>query len=130
VTQIGWPGPTTIAAVAVGGAVGAVARYGLATALPTTPGAFPWTTLLINLTGCALIGALAGSRFGRHTLLRPLLGTGVLGGYTTFSTYAVETRTLVAHDRPLVAAIYALGTLVGALAAVELTHHLVRGERP
>jgi CrcB protein len=112
-----------LVAVAVGGALGSAARYGLEAAWPTGPGGFPWATLIINLTGCALLGALMqviATRIAPHRLVRPFLGTGVLGGFTTFSTYAVETRGLLAAGRPALAAAYALGTLAGALAAVRL----------
>ncbi|GAB3148750.1 hypothetical protein GCM10027290_33930 [Micromonospora sonneratiae] len=119
----GRPERGVLTAVAVGGALGAAARYGLATAWPTTPAGFPWATLVTNLLGCALLGALMqviGSRRTAHRLARPFLGTGVLGGFTTFSTYAVETRELLAAGRPGLAAGYVLGTLAGALAAVRL----------
>jgi len=111
-----------LASVAVGGALGSAARYGLAVLWPTTTG-FPWATLTTNLLGCALLGALmqvVTDRVAPHRLLRPFLGTGVLGGFTTFSTYAVETRQLLASGRPGLALTYALGTLLGALLAVRL----------
>ncbi|MEV4627609.1 fluoride efflux transporter CrcB [Micromonospora sp. NPDC049523] len=122
-----------LAVVAAGGALGAAARYGVATAWPTPSGHFPWTTLIINLTGCALLGILMAYVTGRiapHRLVRPFLGTGVLGGYTTFSTYAVETRGLLAADRPLLACGYVLGTLAGALTAVWLGGRLLSRIRP
>jgi CrcB protein len=112
-----------LAVVAAGGALGAAARYGLATAWPTPPAGLPWATLITNLVGCALLGALMqviSTRIAAHRLVRPFLGTGVLGGFTTFSTYAVETRGLLADGRPALAVGYAVGTLIGALAAVRL----------
>ncbi|WP_329105852.1 fluoride efflux transporter CrcB [Micromonospora sp. NBC_01699] len=117
-----------LATVAVGGALGAAARYGVAVLWPTPSGHFPWTTLAVNLTGCLLLGLLMGFVNGRiapHRLIRPFLGTGLLGGYTTFSTYAVETRGLLATDRPLLACGYVLGTLAGALTAAWLGGRLV-----
>jgi fluoride exporter len=110
-------------AVAVGGLIGALARYALASAWPVQPAAMPWSTLVINVSGCLLIGLLlvrlleAGSA---HPLWRPFLGTGVLGGYTTFSTYAVESRTLLADGRIGLAVLYLAGTAVMALLAVQL----------
>jgi CrcB protein len=80
-------------AAALGGALGALGRWGVAEALPTGPGGWPWATLLVNLTGCLLLGLLLGLLFARRNgspWLRPFLGTGVLGGYTTYSTFAVE----------------------------------------
>ncbi|GAA4678250.1 fluoride efflux transporter FluC [Phytohabitans rumicis] len=103
-----------LAAVAAGGALGAAARYGVGLAWPHF-----LATLVVNVTGCLLIGALA-ELSPPHRLARPFLGTGVLGGYTTFSTYAVETRTLLADGRPWTAAAYVVGTLIAALAAVQL----------
>ena len=73
--------------------MGAEARYGLAVALPHAPGEWPWSTLVANVTGCLLIGVLmvlVTERLRAHPLVRPLLGVGVLGGYTTFSTYTVD----------------------------------------
>ncbi|MEH1012669.1 fluoride efflux transporter CrcB [Micromonospora sp. CPCC 206060] len=117
-----------VAAVAVGGALGAVARYGLAVAWPTAPGALPWATLATNLAGCALLGALMrviAGQIAPHRLIRPFLGTGLLGGFTTFSTYAVETRELLSAGRPGLALGYVLGTLVGGLAAILLGDRVV-----
>jgi CrcB protein len=110
-----------LAVVAAGGALGAVARYGLELLWPHPAGAFPWVTLLINVTGCAALGAimeLLADLTAPHRLARPFLGTGLLGGFTTFSAYAVETRQLLAAGRPAVAAAYVVGTLVAALAGV------------
>lgn len=110
-----------LAVVAAGGALGAVARYGLGVAWPAAPGGFPWATLLVNLAGCAALGVVVELLAGLtapHRLARPFLGTGLLGGFTTFSTYALETRQLLAAGRPALAAAYVVGTLVGALAAV------------
>ncbi|MFI9200273.1 fluoride efflux transporter CrcB [Streptomyces sp. NPDC053048] len=115
-----WP---VVCAVSLGGGAGAAARYGAGLLWPTTPGAFPWTTLGINAVGCALIGVLlvtiteAGTP---HRLARPFLGTGVLGGFTTFSTYAVDIEELVAEGRVVTALAYAAGTVLAAMAAVWL----------
>ena len=109
--------------IAVGGAGGAAARYGLARALPHAAGEFPWSTLLTNVAGCFAIGVLmvvVVERLSSSRLVRPFFGTGLLGGFTTFSTYAVDTRALLAAGRPAVAAAYLLGTLVLGLLAVVL----------
>ena len=66
----------------------------------------PWATLLTNVVGCALIGVLmvlVAERWPDRRLVRPFLGTGILGGFTTFSTYVVDTRTLVATGHAAVA---------------------------
>jgi CrcB protein len=89
--------------------------------------------VLANVSGCFAIGVLLvvlAQRRPDDRLLRPLLGTGVLGGYTTFSTYALDTRTLLAADRPALAAAYVCGTLVVGLlavvAAMRLTERVLR----
>lgn len=125
-----WP---VVAAVAVGGAVGALARYGAQRAWPTHGQDFPWTILAVNLLGCALIGVLmvlVTERGAVHRLWRPLLGTGVLGGFTTFSTYSVDLQRELANGRVGEAIGYGGGTLVGAVAAVAMataaTRRMVR----
>lgn len=110
-----------VAAIALGGGLGSTARYLIATALPVRPGHFPWSTFLINMAGCFALGVLMVfvlEIWPPHRYARPFLGIGVLGGFTTFSTFAVETRGLVAHGAWGLAAAYALGSLAGGLAAV------------
>ena len=112
-----------LAVVAVGGALGAAARHGAALAWPRTDLGFPGSTFVVNATGCLLLGLLMAfvvevrpsSRY-----VRPLLGVGVLGGYTTFSTYALETRALFAAGAEQAALLYLGGSLVAGLAAVWL----------
>lgn len=106
---------------ALGGALGALARWGVATALPHSPGAWPWATLLVNLTGCLLLGALTAALAARAPepgWVRPLLAVGVLGGYTTYSAFAVETVGLVEAGAPLLAAGYVLCSVLGGVLAV------------
>jgi fluoride exporter len=113
--------PRTLVVIAVGGAVGALARYGVGLVLPIVPGRFPWGTFLINVVGCLLIGVLmvlVTDVFTGWPLLRPFLGVGVLGGFTTFSTYANEARGLLRPGAVPVAFGYLAGTLVSALLAV------------
>jgi CrcB protein len=109
-------------ATAVGGVLGAEARYGLDSALPHAGNAFPWSTVLINVSGCLLIGALMVLLLELtypHRLARPFLGVGVLGGYTTYSTFAVDV--LMLRHRPLVALGYLGLTVLGCAAAVWLS---------
>lgn len=118
-----------IAAVATGGVIGALARYGLSLAIPTPAGGFPTSTFLINVTGCLLIGVLLvvlTELTGAHPLLRPLLVTGVLGGFTTFSTYAVDSELLLSGGHLGTALAYLGGTLVAALAATAVGVALAR----
>ncbi len=106
--------------VALGGALGALARYGLALALPAEPGTFPWATFLTNVVGGLLIGILIAALTEvrqAHPLARPFLVTGILGGFTTFSTYAVDVQHLLAAHAVGTALVYLFGTLAGALLA-------------
>jgi CrcB protein len=109
-----------LAVISAGGAVGALARYGLGTAIPVLPGRFPVATFAINVAGCLLIGVLMvliTEVFPTHPLLRPFLGVGVLGGFTTFSTYAEEVRALLRPQWTLIGLGYLFGTLAAALLA-------------
>ncbi len=113
---------------ALGGALGAMARWALAEALPS-PGGWPVATLLVNLTGCLLLGALfAGlaARSPEPRWARPFLGVGVLGGYTTYSTFAVEVVRLVETGAAALAAGYVAVSVVGGVAAVALGALAVR----
>jgi CrcB protein len=123
--------------IAAGGVLGAEARFGLATLWPHRAGQFPWATFITNVSGCLLIGALmvlVTEVFAAHPLLRPFLGVGVLGGFTTFSTYAVDIQQLVAAGAARTGLLYLGGTLVAALAAVytgmTLTRLATRPRKP
>ncbi|MCE0767488.1 fluoride efflux transporter CrcB [Pseudonocardia kujensis] len=110
-------------AVAAGGAVGAIARWAVGLGLPTLPGAFPLGTFLINVVGCAAIGALLVALTElrqAHPLLRPFLATGILGGFTTFSTFSVDSQHLLLGGHLALAVVYLAGTLVAAVAATWL----------
>jgi CrcB protein len=99
--------------------LGASARYGVAQLLPTRSGRFPWATFWTNLSGSFFLGLLLVLLLGRFPptrLVRPFLATGVLGAFTTMSTYEVETALLIKDDHPLTAAAYGLGSLVAGLA--------------
>lgn len=109
--------------IALGGAAGSLARWGLDQALPDVPGDFPWSTFTENLAGAFALGALMvwlTELWPSARYLRPFLAVGVLGGFTTFSTYMVDTRTLVAAGRPGLAAGYLIGTVVCGLVGVFL----------
>ena len=112
--------PRILGVVALGGVIGSLGRYGLAEAIPHAPGHFPWATFITNVLGCFAIGVLLARITPRsHPLLRPFLGTGILGGFTTFSTFAVDTEKLL-HGHVVVALVYYFGTVVAALAAAML----------
>lgn len=112
---------TVLAVIAAGGGLGASARYGVDTLLPTVPGRFPWGTFAVNVAGCFLIGVLmvlVTEVWATHRLVRPFLGVGVLGGFTTFSTYANEIRALLRPGSVVEGLLYLFGTLLCALLAV------------
>ncbi|MEE1773500.1 fluoride efflux transporter CrcB [Streptomyces sp. JV185] len=120
---MGSPNPqgSVVAVIALGGAIGASARYGATLIWPTAPGGFPWTTLIVNVVGCAVIGVfmvVISEVWSAHRLVRPFFGTGVLGGFTTFSTYAVDIQRLVDVGRVRAGLGYLGLTLFAALAAV------------
>ena len=108
---------------AVGGALGALARWGVSRALPSSPGHWPWATLLVNLSGCVLIGVLLAvllARFPGNAWLRPFLAVGVLGGYTTYSAFAVDVVRLGHAGAWGVAIGYLVVSVVGGAAGVVL----------
>ncbi|MFF7181563.1 CrcB family protein [Streptomyces sp. NPDC008121] len=120
-----------VGAVAAGGALGAAARYAAVLAWPTPPGAFPWTVLAVNASGCAALGVLmvllTETGPPLHPLLRPFLGTGVLGGFTTFSTYALDTQRLLSAGDAARGILYLGATAIVALTAVWAGTTAARG---
>lgn len=104
-----------------GGMLGTAGRFGIDLALPTATGAWPVSTMVCNLVGAALLGMLTGllagpvSATGEH--LRLLLGVGVLGAFTTYSSLAGQSVELARDGRPGIAAAYAAVTLIGGLLA-------------
>jgi CrcB protein len=112
-----WP---VLGAVSAGGVLGALARYAIGLALPHPHTGVPWSTFVVNVSGCLLIGVLMvliTEVWTGHRLLRPFLGTGVLGGYTTFSTYVVDIHRMVDAGAARAALGYLFGTLAAALLA-------------
>jgi len=109
--------------------VGALARYGIAASFPHRPGEFAWATFCVNTAGCLLIGVLMvviTEVRQAHRLLRPFLGVGVLGGFTTFSTYVVDVQTALHAHAPRIALLYLAATPVAAIAAVFTGVRLTR----
>jgi len=106
-------------AVALGGVLGALARYGLTSAFPVRSGGFDWVVLGVNVSGCFAIGVvmlLSESRRAKP-LLRPFLTTGVLGGFTTFSSYVVGMQRDMVGGAARTALLYGAVSLVAGLAA-------------
>jgi CrcB protein len=124
-----------VLAVFLGGALGGLARYGLARLIPVVPGHFPWATLVTNVVGCALIGILMVFVLetpGPHRLARPFLGVGFLGGFTTLSTFAVESDRLISSGNTNVALLYLVASvglcLLAVWAASSLVHRARHGQ--
>jgi CrcB protein len=109
-------------AVALGGALGALTRYGLDRVIERrTVSLFPWSTFVVNVSGCLVIGAVIAALVDRHhtpAWLRVGLVVGVLGGYTTFSTFAQESLDLIEARDIGIAILYALGSLTAGVLAV------------
>jgi CrcB protein len=118
-----------LAAIAAGGVAGAEARYGVDVALPRAVGAFPWATGVVKVAGRMLIGVLMVVLLERarpHRLWRPFLGTGVLGGFTTYATFAVDTRQLITGHQAGLALGYVVLTFAACLTAVWLGVRVTR----
>ena len=123
-------------AVAVGGALGATARYAVDVAADRWGIALPWATLAVNVLGCALMGLLVAyvlAHPARHLLWRPFLGVGVLGGFTTFSAFAADAVLLADQGAGATSAAYVVATLAGGLLALwggTLLGRSLRRRRP
>ena len=123
-----------IVGVALGGALGASARYGLDRAIEArSDSVFPWATFVINLSGCFLIGLISATLIDRHHLpawVRVGLVMGVIGGYTTFSTYAQEALDLVDARDVAEAVAYIGGSVLLGIVAVYAGGRSVARSRP
>jgi CrcB protein len=119
--------------IVAGGVLGSLCRWGIGRALPRSPTGFPWATFIVNVSGCFLIGILMVfvlDVWPPSRLVRPFLGIGFLGGYTTFSTYMLDTRALLVADRRVTAGVYLFGSLAagffGVWAATAGTRSIVQ----
>jgi CrcB protein len=121
-----------LAAVFVGGAIGTLARAAFAVLAAPDPGRWPWPTFVVNIVGAFLLGYFTTRLLERlpvSSYRRPLLGTGVCGGLTTFSTMQVETVRMLEHENYGLALGYAATSIVTGLAAVYVATALVRRVR-
>ena len=112
---------SVLAVIAVGGTLGSLARYQAGVIWPTATGTFPMTTFAVNVLGCLIIGifmTVITEVWTAHRLLRPFVGTGILGGFTTFSAYSLDIAGLLRTGHAAAALLYLLATAVGAIAAV------------
>lgn len=121
----------SVAAVALGGGLGAVIRSQLGSWFaPVTPPAFPWVTLAINLSGAFLLGLIVAvilDVWPPTRYLRPFLAIGLLGGYTTFATFTVETARLLGANETATSLGYISASVLGGLFAVAAGDQVVRG---
>lgn len=123
------PSSAVLAVISLGGALGALARYGVGYEFPARGAHFPWATFAVNVSGCLLIGALmvlVSDVWGARRLVRPFLGVGVLGGYTTFSSYVVDVQRLVDRGAAGTGLLYLAATPLAALLAVAAGTSLTR----
>jgi CrcB protein len=124
--------PRELAAIFAGGVVGAVARAGLAELVPHRPGAWPWATFAVNVAGALLLGYFVTrlqERLPVSTYPRPLLGTGLCGALTTFSTMQVELVEMLERGRLVLAAGYAGASVATGFVVVWLASVSVRRVR-
>ena len=114
-----------VAATSAGGALGAVARWSLTDLFPVAAGHFPWVIFAINVVGSGLLAALPLLAVARsRPWLGLLLGTGVLGGFTTMSAASAETFVLLDRGATGLGLTYCVGTLCASLSAVLLVDRL------
>jgi CrcB protein len=121
-----------LVAIATGGAIGALARVGLSQAFPSAAGSWPWAIFAINLAGAFMLGYFVTrlqERLPVSTLRRPLLGTGLCGALTTFSTVQVEMLQMLDAHRDALATGYIAASVIGGYLMVHIASALVRRVR-
>jgi CrcB protein len=118
-----------LAAIFLGGVIGALARFGLVEALAPAPGEWPWATFVANVVGALALGYFTTrlqERLPLSAYRRPFLGTGLCGALTTFSTMQLELLEMLDHGDGGLAAAYAAASLSAGFLAVAATSNLVR----
>jgi CrcB protein len=118
----------TWVSIGVAGTVGVLARHAVQQVVPRH-GGMPWGTLLVNISGAFILGflfTLIVRRFATAMWIQEALLVGLLGGYTTFSAFSLETFLMIEHGRVALAASYSLGSVLGGVTAVFTGIHLAR----
>ncbi|HVW75571.1 MAG TPA: fluoride efflux transporter CrcB [Rhizomicrobium sp.] len=118
-----------VAAVALGGAIGSVARYFVSTIQSPTWTGFPYAIFTVNVSGGFIMGVLTelmALKFSVSTEVRAFLTTGVMGGYTTFSTFSLESAALIQRQAYVTAAGYVIGSAILSIVALFCGLWLVR----
>jgi len=121
--------PSVLIAIAIGGGLGTLGRYGISRIIHVSPDTFPWATFVTNLSGAFVIGVfltLILERLQPARFARPFFAIGVLGGFTTYSTMAVETVTLCQDGYPVLGIGYLLASVFAGLACCYLGIVLAR----
>jgi CrcB protein len=121
-----------LAAIFAGGALGAAIRTGLVEAAPTKAGSWPWATFAVNVAGSFLLGYFVcrlQERLPVTAYQRPLLGTGLCGALTTFSTFQLDLLRMLDHGDLLLAALYAAGSIAAGFAGLLVGTNIVRRAR-
>jgi CrcB protein len=121
-----------LAAIFAGGALGAAIRTGLVELAPARAGAWPWATFAVNVAGSFLLGYLITrlqERLPVTAYRRPLLGTGLCGALTTFSSFQLDLLNMLDHGRLLLALLYAAGSLAAGFVGLALGTATVRRAR-
>lgn len=120
----------TVIAIGLGGAIGALARYIVSSQITHVAGAaFPWGILIVNVAGCFLMGVIAelsALTWNLSPELRAFLSTGILGGFTTFSAFALDTVVLGERGDMTATLFYVVGSVAGSVAALYLGLYAVR----
>lgn len=109
--------------VAIGGGLGAAGRYGFSLAMPARPGEWPLATFTINVLGSLLIGILGGwlaTKGDAGEPYRLFFAVGILGGFTTFSAFSLETMRMIERNDWVGASTYSIGSVLAGLAAVAI----------
>lgn len=123
-----------ILAIAAGGAIGALARYFLSSQVTHVVGpAFPWGILIVNVLGCFIMGVIAEAAaltWNPSPEMRAFLTTGILGGFTTFSAFALDTAVLSERGDAAATLFYVTASVGGSILALFLGLYLVRALTP